>query len=119
MRQEIYADPYGLDVWDQNAGSRCFVHLINAAQWGEISGGVVPTDPPSQKDYEINGLPWFDYYAPEKEAILGSKQLAKLKSWGSIFGEGHGGTKPKGGLAIQLGTTERLSGIVSEGAGDE
>ena len=119
MRQEIYADPYGVDAWDQSAGSRCFVHLVNAAQWGEISGGVVPTDPPSQKDYEKNGLPWFDYYAPEKGAILGSKRLAKLKSWGSIFGEGTGSAKPKGGQAIQLGTTERLSGVVSEGAGDE
>jgi hypothetical protein len=119
MRQEIYADPYGVDAWDQNAGSRCFVHLIDAAQWGEISGGVVPTDPPSQKDYKKNGLPWFDYYAPEKEAISGSKRLAKLKSWGSIFGEGHGAPKPKDGPAIQLGTAERLSGVVSEGASDE
>lgn len=119
MRQEIYADPYGVEAWDQNAGSRCFVHLINSALWGEISGGVVPTDPPSQKDYKENGLPWFDYYAPEKEAILGSKRLAKLKSWGSMFGDGHGAPKPKGGPAIQLGTAERPSGVVSEGAGDE
>src|SRR5262245_42667287 len=30
MRQEIYADPYGLDAWDQSVSSRCFVTLVNA-----------------------------------------------------------------------------------------
>ena len=85
----------------------------------EISGGPVPTEPPSQKDYEKRGLPWFDYYAPEQEAILGSKRLAGLKSWGSIYGKGPSAPVGKGGPAIQLGTAHRFSGVVSEGAGDE
>ena len=119
MHQEIYADPYGVDAWDQYAGNRCFVHLVDAVQWAEISGGPVPTEPPSQKDYEKRGLPWFDYYAPEQEAILGSKRLAGLKSWGSIYGKGPSAPVGKGGPAIQLGTAHRFSGVVSEGAGDE
>lgn len=119
MRQEIYADPYGVDAWDQSAGSRCFVHLVDAAQWAEISGGPAPTEPPSQKDYEKKGLPWFDYYAPEKGAVSGSKLLAGLKSWGSMYGKGPGAAVGKGGPAIQLGTAQRFSNVVSEGAGDE
>ena len=119
MRQEIYADPYGVDAWDQSAGSRCFVHLVDAAQWAEISGGPAPTEPPSQRDYERRGLPWFDYYAPEKGAVSGSKLLAGLKSWGSMYGKGPGAAVGKSGPAIQLGTAQRLPGVVSEGAGDE
>jgi hypothetical protein len=119
MRQEIFADPYGVDAWDQSAGSRCFVHLVDAAQWAEISGGSVPTEPPSQRDYERRGLPWFDYYAPENEAVSGSKLLGGLKSWGSMYGKGPGAAVAKSGPAIQLGTAQRIPGVVSEGAGDE
>jgi hypothetical protein len=119
MRQEIYADPYGIDAWDQSAGSRCFVHLVDAAQWAEISGGPAPTEPPSQRDYERRGLPWFDYYAPGNGAVSGSKLLAALKSWGSMYGKGPRAAVAKSGPAIQLGTAQRLPGVVSEGAGDE
>jgi len=118
MHQEIYDDPYGVDAWDQSAGSRCFVHLVEAAQWAEISGGPVPTEPPSQKDYEKKGLPWFDYYAPEKGAVSGSKVLAGLKSWGSMYGKGPGASEGKSGPVIQLGTATRITGVVSEGVDD-
>lgn len=29
MRQEIYEDEYGIDVWDLDDGLRCFIHLAN------------------------------------------------------------------------------------------
>ena len=119
MRQDIYPDPYGVDAWDQSAASRCFVHLIDAAQWADISGSPAPTEPPSQQDYSNRGLPWFDYYAPEKGAISGAKRLAGLKSWGSIYGKGPDAAAAKAGQPIQLGTVARDSGVVSEGAGDE
>jgi hypothetical protein len=119
MRQEIYTDPYGVDAWDQSAGSRCFVHLVEAAQWAEISGDPAPTEPPSQKDYEKKGLPWFDYYAPEKGAVSGSKLLAGLKSWGSMYGKGPGASEGKSGPVIQLGTSTRITGVVSEGIADD
>jgi hypothetical protein len=119
MRQEIYTDPYGVDAWDQSAGSRCFVHLVDAMQWAEISGSPPLTEPPSQKDYQKMGLPWFDYYAPENGAVSGSKLLGGLKTWGSLYGKGPGAAVGKSGPAIQLGTAQRPSGVVSEGAGDE
>jgi hypothetical protein len=119
MRQEIYTDPYGVDAWDQSAGSRCFVHLVDAGQWADISGSPAPTTPPTQQEYQAKGLPWFDYYAPEKEAIAGSKLLAGLTTWGSMYGEDSGAFEGKSGPAIQLGTAPRFPGMVSEGTGDE
>src|SRR5438093_4839207 len=32
MTQQIYADPHGLDAWDQSVSSRCFVTLVDAVQ---------------------------------------------------------------------------------------
>lgn len=119
MRQEIYPDPHGVDAWDQSAGSRCFVHLVNASQWAEVTGGPTPTAPPSKGDYEKRGLPWFDYYAPEKGATSGSKLLAGLKSWGAMYGKGLGASTSDGKPPIQLGTAQRPSNVVSEDAGDD
>lgn len=83
MKQEIYADPHDFDVWDQRHGSRCFVTIANAAQWIAITGEKPPTRPPSAKTYTEAGLPWFDYYGGDAEAVAGAE---KFKHLGSVAG---------------------------------
>ena len=80
MRQQIYADPHGLDAWDQSISSRCFVVLVDAVQWREITGEAPPTKPPTAADYTKAGLPWFDYYAADLETVGGAQALALAKS---------------------------------------
>ncbi|MEW5965460.1 MAG: hypothetical protein AB1720_00450 [Pseudomonadota bacterium] len=80
MRQEIYGDKHGLDVWDMNHASRCFVHIVNSARFEAITGQKPPTLPPTARDYTDAGLPWFEYYAPTLEALSGSPTLAGLDS---------------------------------------
>ena len=57
MKQDIYDDPYGLDAWDQQHVSRCFVTLVNSAQWMAITGERPPTEPPTARQYTKAGLP--------------------------------------------------------------
>ncbi len=59
--------------------SRCFVHLCNSLVWREITGQNPPTVPPTAKEYERAGLPWFDYYS-EAPALGGAAKLAGLAS---------------------------------------
>ncbi len=80
MRQEIYEDEYGIDVWDTEAMSRCFVHLANSEQYQAITGHAPPTKPPTAKQYTDAGMPWFDYYSADSVALQGSKKLAQLDS---------------------------------------
>lgn len=80
MEQQIYADPHGLDAWDQSVSSRCFVTLVDALQWREITGEAPPTRPPTAADYTRAGLPWFDYYAADLETLGGAQALAAVKS---------------------------------------
>jgi len=80
MRQQIYADPHGLDAWDQSSSNRCFVTLVDAVQWREITGEAPPTKPPTAADYTKAGLPWFDYYAADLETLGGAQALALAKS---------------------------------------
>jgi hypothetical protein len=79
MKQEIYDDPHKLKDWEIKHSSRCFVHIANSLVWRQVTGEDPPTVPPTAKEYEMAGLPWFDYYSDAK-ALKGSKTLAKLDS---------------------------------------
>lgn len=79
MRQEIYDDEYGLEAWDQQHTSRCFVTIANSMQWLAITGEHPPTIPPTARQYTDAGLPWFDYYDGDRTAIAGTESLAGLK----------------------------------------
>lgn len=80
MRQEIFEDSYGFDAWDQQAPSRCFVHLLNSAQFRSVTGAAPPHEPPTAEDYNRAGLPWFEYYDADRTALEGAERLARLDS---------------------------------------
>jgi len=80
MRQKIYEDPHDLEDWDLEAGVRCFVHIANSLTWMEITGEPVPTKPPTPERYNQAGLPWFDLYDADREAVAGSDVLDGLTS---------------------------------------
>ena len=87
MIQDIYDDLFGLDAWDQRHVSRCFVTIVNSAQWMAITGEMPPTRPPNAKQYTEAGLPWFDYYDGDAEVITGAEKLSEMKSVGQIANE--------------------------------
>ena len=87
MTQQIYADPYGLDAWDQSVSSRCFVTMVDAVQWLEITGAAPSARPPTAADYSNAGLPWFDYYAADVETLAGAPALALVKSVAEMAAE--------------------------------
>ena len=90
MRQEIYEDEYGVDAWDQDKGRRCFIHLVNSAQYREITGCQPPHEPPTADIYTRAGLPWFDYY-DDRKALSGSDVLSRMASVASmVVGKGEG-----------------------------
>ncbi len=80
IEQEIYDDEYGLDAWDQRHGSRCFVTLLNSAQWLAVTDERPPTSPPTAQAYAESGLPWFSHYGGDETALSGSDRLRELSS---------------------------------------
>src|SRR5262245_45819993 len=79
MKQQIYADPYGIDAWEPSVSSRCFVTLVNAVQWLEVTSEAPPTKPPTAADYTNARLRWFDYYAADLETLAGAPALTLVK----------------------------------------
>ncbi len=80
MRQEIYEDDYGFDVWETEASARCFVHVLNSVQYLTVCGVRPPNQPPTARQYTDAGLPWFDYYDGDLTALEGAEKLADLES---------------------------------------
>lgn len=80
MKQQIYRDRFGVDVWDEENGSRCFVHLANTLLWTAITGENPPHEPITAKNYRKYRIPWFDYYNDSLSSLQGSEELRKLKS---------------------------------------
>ncbi len=80
MRQEIFDDPFNINDWDLQNGSRCFIHIANSLVWRAITGEQPPTTPPTSREYSNAGLPWFDYYDDSATAVEGSDVLDQLKS---------------------------------------
>lgn len=76
-RQEIYEDEYGIDAWETSTSSRCFVHIANSEMYQQLTGRRPPDKPPTAKEYNCAGLPWFDYYS-DGEALSGSDKLAGM-----------------------------------------
>jgi len=79
MAQQVFADTYGVEVWDRNYHDRCFVHLSNSLAWKAVTGKDAPTIPLSAADYSAHGYPWFNHYC-DAPMVKPQSKLASLKS---------------------------------------
>ena len=73
-------------AWDQSISNRCFVTLVDAQAWREITGEAPPTKPPTAADYSKAGLPWFNYYA-DLETLGGAPALTRVKAVAEVAAE--------------------------------
>lgn len=80
IRQQIHEDEHGIEAWDTDLMSRCFVHLANSLHWAQITGQAPPQSPITKREYESKHIPWFDYYFSDTKALQGSEVLRGLDS---------------------------------------
>jgi hypothetical protein len=84
MKQKIYPDKYGIDVWDKDNFGCVNIHIVNSAQFFELTGTLPPPSPVDVKTYTENGLPWFDLYDEAKEDVAPSELLTTVKTINEI-----------------------------------
>jgi hypothetical protein len=80
MKQKIYPDRYGIEVWDQDNYGQIFIHIFNSLQFFEITGFEPPPTPINAKTYAEYRLPWFDLYDETKGDVPPSGRLARVKT---------------------------------------
>ena len=84
MKQKIYPDPYGIDVWDPDNYGRVAIHIVNSAQFFELTGIQPPATPVDAKTYTNHGLPWFDRYDELKADVAPSEQFSAVETIAEI-----------------------------------
>jgi len=77
MKQKIYPDPFGLEVWDQAKSGRLYVHIINAEMYQEITGIYPPEMPQDAQSYD--GA-WFDLNDGQMGDVAASETLSGVKT---------------------------------------
>ena len=82
IRQRIYRDRHGVDVWDPDAWGRVVVRLVDSARYREITGEEPPPTPIDARSYAAFGLPWFELYDEDRADVAASGQLADAATIG-------------------------------------
>jgi len=80
MTQKIYADPYGVEVWDQRHYGQVWVHIVNSQHFQELTGVAPPPPPIDAQEYTRRGLPWFALYDEERPSIEATGEFAQVKT---------------------------------------
>ncbi len=84
MKQKIYPDPYGIDVWDPDNHGRVAVHLVNSSDFLAFTGVQPPPTPVDAKTYTEHGLPWFDLYDESSADVAPSQRFDGVRSIAEI-----------------------------------
>ncbi|MGE0681886.1 MAG: hypothetical protein AB7P69_13430 [Candidatus Binatia bacterium] len=93
MTQKIYADPYGLAVWDQRNYGQVWVHIVNSWSFHELTGMPPPPTPIDPQAYTQHGLPWFTLYDEKKREIAapgGFTEVRTITARDTELGKGNG-----------------------------
>jgi hypothetical protein len=82
MRQDVYQDPFGRDVWDVATPGVVCVHIVNSEQYLAImsNGSEPPGTPVDAAAYTAHGLPWFDLYDEHHARVASSDRLSRVTS---------------------------------------
>lgn len=80
IRQKIYKDPYGIEVWDQENCETLYVYLLNSEQYLAVCGLEPPSTPVSAETYAEYGLPWFDLYDESMSDVAAPRNLSELET---------------------------------------
>jgi hypothetical protein len=119
LKQRIYPDPYGIDTWDQDNFGRVLVHIVNSAQFLDITGIAPPPTPIDASVYAKHGLPWFDLYDEGRGDVAPSKSLTEVKTIEERDAE-RGAPQPQDSLEITEEQIVKLRrGDAGEGVKDD
>ncbi|MHA2284122.1 MAG: hypothetical protein ACXAC5_25055 [Promethearchaeota archaeon] len=108
MKQKIYPDSYGIDVWDQDNFGRVAIHIVNSVHFLEFTGIQPPPTPVDTKTYTENGLPWFELYDESKADIAPSEHLTEVKTIAEIDAQQGETAVDSGSLALSETQIKKL-----------
>ncbi len=79
MRQQVMADPHGVESWETE-GARLFVHLTNSLAWLAVTRENPPPSPATESMYRRNGYTWYEHYTKDADVLGGTAMTKGLQS---------------------------------------
>lgn len=81
IKQKVLPDPHGLETWDQNSFAQVNVHVLNSAQFHQLTGLEPPPTIINEQTYAEQRFPWFPLYGETLQGdVTPSDQLAEVKT---------------------------------------
>jgi hypothetical protein len=87
IKQRIYPDPLGFNVWERSASGTAWIHLVDADEYARVTGERVSPSPIDAETYSRFGFPWFDVYDSAR-GDLPTTALAQIKSVDDLAAKG-------------------------------
>jgi hypothetical protein len=82
IRQKIYPDPYGVDVWKKEPTAVEVIYMVSSEDFRQVTGHEAPPTPVQYEDYQKKQMPWFDLHDENLKDTKGNKLFEKLKPVG-------------------------------------
>ena len=108
MKQKIYPDPHGIDVWDPDNYGRVAIYIVNSTDFRALTGRQPPPTPVEAKSYTDHGLPWFDIYDESKADVAPSDELTAVKTIAEVDALQQESTADNASLDIQETQIKKL-----------
>lgn len=82
IRQKIYPDPHGVDVWQEKPSVVEVLYMVSSEDFKQVTGYEAPPTPVTYEKYQAFGLPWFELHDEKLEDTSGTDVFDKLKPVG-------------------------------------
>ena len=89
MRQHLYEDEYGIDAWDLTTTSRCFVTILNSADWHATTGEAPPTPASEREGVQPGGVALVQLLRRGEDTAPGGRRARRAQECAHA-GEGKG-----------------------------
>jgi hypothetical protein len=86
VRQRVYADPHGIDVWNAEARTNAEVRLVTAAEFEALTGEQPPPTPVDAQTYTAHGFPWFELYDDAAADLPATVEMEGVRSVDRLSG---------------------------------
>jgi len=84
IKQQVLADSYGSESWDELAFREVTIHIVNSEVYQQITGRPAPPSPITADQYARHKIPWYSDYDEKARSVSPVGIFKRILSVGKI-----------------------------------
>jgi tetratricopeptide (TPR) repeat protein len=84
IKQQVLADSYGFESWDELAFREVPIHIVNSEVYQQITGRPAPPSPITADQYAQHNIPWYSDYDEYARSVSPVGIFKRILSVGKI-----------------------------------